>query len=343
MTAALLPVPVLKFTDVNGVPLAGGLVYTYVTGTTTPLATYTDSTGTVANPNPVVLDSTGAASIWISGNYTINLTDANNVQQPNYPQNGVQDLFTADNVTATSTTSLTISSTSQTLAIQSGRYFPVGIFLLIVDNSDHTKWMHGQVTSYVGTELTVNVTTISGSGTNSSSWTVSLSGPVGPQGATGGTGTGITGPGTTVVGHVVLWNAVNGTTVSDSGFGLGSAAQLNVGTSANQIVQLNSSAQYPAGDGSLITDIAGIPSVSSGKLVIGALTLQWGTATSSPGGTPVSFGTAFSSTPYLVWGTSNVSNTFCPQGNYTNTGFLALGGNGAGGSTACQWVAIGPT
>lgn len=343
MTAALLPVPVLKFTDVNGVPLAGGLVYTYVTGTTTPLATYTDSTGTVANPNPVVLDSTGAASIWISGNYTINLTDANNVQQPNYPQNGVQDLFTADNVTATSTTSLTISSTSQTLAIQIGRYFPTGIFLLIVDNNDETKWMHGQVTAYVGTELTVNVTTISGSGTNSSSWTVSLSGPVGPQGATGGTGTGITGPGTTTVGHVVLWNAVNGTTVSDAGYGLGTAAALNVGTSANQIVQLNSSAQYPAGDGSQITNITGIPSVSSNKIVIGAVTIQWGTGTSSPGGLTVNFGTSFSGTAYLVWGTSAVGTTFCPSNSFTSTGFLAIGGNGSGGSEPFQWTAIGPT
>jgi hypothetical protein len=37
--------------------------------------------------------------------------------------------------------------------------------------------------------------------------------------------------------------------------GLGTAAVLNVGTSANNIVQLNSSAQIPAVDGSLLTDV----------------------------------------------------------------------------------------
>lgn len=51
--------------DVNGDPLSGGLVYTYATGTSTPKATYTDSTGNTANANPVVLNSRGEADIWI--------------------------------------------------------------------------------------------------------------------------------------------------------------------------------------------------------------------------------------------------------------------------------------
>jgi hypothetical protein len=51
--------------DVNGDPLVGGLVYTYTTGTATPLATYTDSGGGTANANPVVLDARGEADIWL--------------------------------------------------------------------------------------------------------------------------------------------------------------------------------------------------------------------------------------------------------------------------------------
>ena len=57
-----------QFFDNNGVPLAGGLIYTYAAGTTTPQATYTTSAGTVAHANPIVLDSAGrvpGGEIWL--------------------------------------------------------------------------------------------------------------------------------------------------------------------------------------------------------------------------------------------------------------------------------------
>ena len=57
--------------DSNGTPLSGGLIYTYDAGTSTPLTTYTSSLGTVANSNPIVLNSSGrtTSEIWlIEGN-----------------------------------------------------------------------------------------------------------------------------------------------------------------------------------------------------------------------------------------------------------------------------------
>ena len=57
-----------QFFDNNGVPLAGGLIYTYAAGTTTPQATYTTSAGTVAHTNPIVLNSAGrvpGGEIWL--------------------------------------------------------------------------------------------------------------------------------------------------------------------------------------------------------------------------------------------------------------------------------------
>ena len=55
-----------QFFDNSGVPLAGGLIYTYLAGTTTPLVTYTSSTGLTAHPNPIVLDSAGRINeVWI--------------------------------------------------------------------------------------------------------------------------------------------------------------------------------------------------------------------------------------------------------------------------------------
>jgi hypothetical protein len=57
-----------QFFDNNGNPLAGGLIYTYAAGTTTPIATYTSSSGGTANANPIVLDSAGRtpAQIWLT-------------------------------------------------------------------------------------------------------------------------------------------------------------------------------------------------------------------------------------------------------------------------------------
>ena len=63
-----------QFFDNNGVPLAGGLIYTYAAGTTTPQATYTTSAGTIAHANPIVLNSAGrvpGGELWlvIGSNY----------------------------------------------------------------------------------------------------------------------------------------------------------------------------------------------------------------------------------------------------------------------------------
>jgi hypothetical protein len=66
MTTALSPSPKQQFFTAAGVPLVGGKLYTYAAGTSTPLATYQDSTGTVSNTNPVILDSRGEANVWLT-------------------------------------------------------------------------------------------------------------------------------------------------------------------------------------------------------------------------------------------------------------------------------------
>ena len=58
-----------QFFDNNGDPLSGGLVYSYQAGTTTPLSTYTTSSGLTPHTNPIVLDSAGrvpsGGEIWL--------------------------------------------------------------------------------------------------------------------------------------------------------------------------------------------------------------------------------------------------------------------------------------
>ena len=55
----------------SNAPLAGGLLWTYSAGTTTPLPTYTGSNGIIANTNPIVLGSDGRppAEIWLTAGY----------------------------------------------------------------------------------------------------------------------------------------------------------------------------------------------------------------------------------------------------------------------------------
>jgi len=60
-----------QFFDNNGVPLAGGLIYTYAAGTTTPQATFTTSAGSISHTNPIVLDSAGRVNeIWLTSGVT---------------------------------------------------------------------------------------------------------------------------------------------------------------------------------------------------------------------------------------------------------------------------------
>lgn len=66
MTTALSPSPKQQYFYADGTPLVGGKLYTYAAGTSTPLATYQDSSGLVSNTNPVILDSRGEANIWLS-------------------------------------------------------------------------------------------------------------------------------------------------------------------------------------------------------------------------------------------------------------------------------------
>jgi hypothetical protein len=74
--AALLPAAELQFVDGNGVPYAGGSLGTYIPGSTTPKATWTDPGGTALNDNPIVLDAAGRAIVYGDGAYRTILKDA---------------------------------------------------------------------------------------------------------------------------------------------------------------------------------------------------------------------------------------------------------------------------
>lgn len=74
----LLLQPVLQFFDNSGNVLNGGKLYFYVTSTTTPKDTYTTAAKSVANANPIILDSAGRPDssgtpidIFLDGTYKL--------------------------------------------------------------------------------------------------------------------------------------------------------------------------------------------------------------------------------------------------------------------------------
>ncbi len=60
-----------QFFDSNGLPLNAGKIYTYQAGSSTPLATYTDNAGLIANTNPIILGTDGRppSEIWLLEGY----------------------------------------------------------------------------------------------------------------------------------------------------------------------------------------------------------------------------------------------------------------------------------
>lgn len=65
MTLNLMPFIQLREFNNNGQLLAGGKMYFYAAGTNIPVDTYQDSEGTIANTNPVILDGSGSAKIFL--------------------------------------------------------------------------------------------------------------------------------------------------------------------------------------------------------------------------------------------------------------------------------------
>lgn len=96
--------------DDNGNFLAGGLIWSYAAGTTTPQAVYTDSTAATAWPNPITLDARGESGgeIWLAAgsSYKFVLESA-----PEYGQTHGEQISVFDEVTGVNDT-VTIPSTN---------------------------------------------------------------------------------------------------------------------------------------------------------------------------------------------------------------------------------------
>ena len=94
-------------------PLAGGLLYTYLVGTTTPAATYSDNLGT-PNTNPIVLDADGECDLYLddSVNYRMILKNSAGVTQ--FDEDRVSSINSAQLAALDATAALTAADRVQT-------------------------------------------------------------------------------------------------------------------------------------------------------------------------------------------------------------------------------------
>ena len=108
-----------QFFNNDGTVLAGGKIYTYAAGTSTPKTTYTTSAGNIAHANPIVLDSSGrvpGGEIWLTaGTYKFSVFTSANTLIATYDNiSGIGAAeFQIQNFTGTgSQTIFTLSSSS---------------------------------------------------------------------------------------------------------------------------------------------------------------------------------------------------------------------------------------
>jgi hypothetical protein len=133
--ASLTPTPKQQIYGSDGAPLVGGKIYTYSAGTTTPLATYTDSGAGTANTNPIILNSLGQANIWLgTGSYKFSVYTSADVL-----------LYTVDNISAP------LDSAGLATALSSPT--PIG-------NTTPNTGAFTTLAATTGTITTVNATTV---------------------------------------------------------------------------------------------------------------------------------------------------------------------------------------
>lgn len=122
-----------QFFSETGLPLNAGTIATYAAGTTTPQATYTDSTGGTPNANPIVLDTDGRPpqEIWFTAGqaYKFVLSDSlGNILGTYDNLAGINDISAANTTSEwiTGPSASYVSGTQFTTSGNTTPYFQVG-------------------------------------------------------------------------------------------------------------------------------------------------------------------------------------------------------------------------
>lgn len=151
MTVLLSPIgnSMTPFLGADTLPLAGGLLYTYQAGSTTPLATYTSNAGTIACPNPIVLGVNGIAptEIWLNSTYSYKFVLATSANIT---------LYTYDNIAGIPSSASLVNVPSGAILVWSGAVSAVPAGYVLCNGTNGTPNLQDSFVVGSGNTYSVN-------------------------------------------------------------------------------------------------------------------------------------------------------------------------------------------
>lgn len=158
MAFSIAPFPKHQFFDDSGNPLSNGTLQTFIAGTSTPVATFSDSSGT-PNANPIVLDAAGRVVglfLMVGSSYKFLLKNSSGAT-----------IWSFDNITA-----VPASAASTTIPGTAGENLSAGALAYLSDGSGGKtagRWyladsgqIYSSITNFVGFVPTALTTGSSG-------------------------------------------------------------------------------------------------------------------------------------------------------------------------------------
>ena len=153
MTVLLSPIgnSMTPFLGSDGVPLAGGLLYTYQAGSSTPLAAYTNNQGNIACANPIVLGTNGVAptEIWLNSSYSYKFVLATSANVT---------LYTYDNIAGIPSSASLVNVPSGAILVWSGAVSAVPSGYVLCNGTNGTPNLQDSFVVGAGNSFSVNAT-----------------------------------------------------------------------------------------------------------------------------------------------------------------------------------------
>lgn len=153
MTVLLSPIgnSMTPFIGPDTLPLAGGLLYTYQAGSTTPLTSYTSVGGDIPCANPIILGVNGIAptAIWLTSgvSYKFVLATADNIT-----------LYTYDNIAGIPSSADILNVPSGAILVWSGAVSAVPSGYTLCNGQNGTPNLQNSFVVGAGNSFSVNAT-----------------------------------------------------------------------------------------------------------------------------------------------------------------------------------------
>jgi len=142
-----------QFFNNDGLPLNAGKIFTYQAGSTTPLSTFTDSSGLIANTNPIILGTDGRppSTIWLTEGffYKFVLATSSNVTIQTY-----DNLYGIINAAAPAATPIPVGG----ILLWSGSIGSIPAGYALCNGSNGTPDLRDRFVVGAGTTYAVNAT-----------------------------------------------------------------------------------------------------------------------------------------------------------------------------------------